>query len=65
MIETLISLSGSKIKFYLYVLIFALVLFGAIFIGINHFIESKKTDFKPSEPTKWEDVKTYKDMLIK
>jgi hypothetical protein len=61
----MISFQVSNFKTHLTLFGIALILLGCILVGINRFIESKKTDFKQSEPTTWESIQTYKDMIIK
>lgn len=65
MIGFIVSLAGSKTKAYFYLAILLIALITLSVIGINRFIESSKTDFEKSEPTKWESINTYKNMLIK
>lgn len=65
MMNLLETFFGSKLKAYFYLALFVLIVVILSVIGINRMIESKKNQFQKSEPTSWESIKTYKDMLIK
>lgn len=65
MIETLISLAGSKTKLYLYgILIIAVLGFGAV-IGINRFIELQKSNHDDFKPVEFESSESYQRLKIK
>lgn len=65
MIETLISLAGSKPKLIFYTVIIIVVLgFGAV-IGINRFIELQKSNHDDFKPVEFESSESYQRMKIK
>ena len=65
MLDFIFSLFGSKTKAYFYLAVFLVVAIALGLVLINRGIELKKEEFEKSIPTKFEDIKTYKDMLIK
>lgn len=65
MIETLITLAGSKPKLIFYtVIIIAVLGFGAV-IGINRFIELQKSNHDDFKPVEFESSESYQRMKIK